>query len=183
MAGSAGLEHVNNPVLDREALYTKAISASLNRTTPLWNQLLPNPNQFLPGFGQQVPQLPTANRQPDLALETQRLLSRLASPSPESLLLLLQNSLSAQIAAASMNAQNISGPQVNGGNGLGQGQGTYASTSQIHSDSTIAGLPHSLLPSSFPQMAPTNSQVVRPASTQPMSLPQLDSVHAAPHGE
>jgi len=93
-AASTSLNHANVPVVDREALLRKAVLASLeDRTTPLWNSLIPNLDSLAAGLVNRQEQVaPSNGHTSDLSIATQQLLSRLAGgSSPEALALLLQS--------------------------------------------------------------------------------------------
>lgn len=155
---------VNTPVFDRETLLRKAITASLEditRTTPLWAQLLSNPHHLTSALGQQAQQLAASNiHGANAALESQRLLSsltgNLAGSSPDALLLLLQNSLNAQIAAASITLQNNLGSQMHG-----------ASASVNLPPSSIGGTEAQTVPLSSTQ--PTSAGVSHPLRSSPLN--------------
>jgi hypothetical protein len=156
--------------------------------------LLTNPNHLASAFGQQAQQLAGNNGHvPNVAMEAQRLLSRLTGPSPEHLIALLQSSLSAQIAAASMTIQNNLGSQMHGAIGSGhfplgstsgsEAQAPLPCTTQTGVVPTSAGVSQSFLSSPMPgRTAPVN-EVVRPTPVVPMSLPQLNSEQSVHHGE
>jgi hypothetical protein len=95
-AASSSLDRANVPIVDREALLRKAVLASLDdRTTPSWNQLIPNLDHLAAGLLSRQDQRAPSNGHAatDLSIETQYLLSRLAAgSSPEALALLLQSS-------------------------------------------------------------------------------------------
>ena len=196
-AGTTALDRVNAPVFDREALLRKAIATSLediNRTTPLWAQLLTNPHHLTSSFGQQAPQLAgNSSHGSNVVVEAQRLLSRLAGPSPEALIALLQSSLNAQIAAASITLQNNLGSQMQGAMGSGHfppgsGSGSEAqvaplATTQTCVVPTSAGVSQGLLSSPMAGRSTPVKELVRPAPVAPMPLAQLNSEQAVHHGE
>jgi len=181
---------VNAPVFDRETLLRKAITASLediNRTTPLWAQLLTNPHHLTSALGQHAQQLAASNSHgANVAMESQRLLSSLTGPSPEALLLLLQNSLNAQIAAASITIQNNLGSQVHGANGSGnvplssscgtEAQAVLPGTTQPYVEPTSAGVSH-------PRRSSPLKEVLRPTPMVPVQMQQLNSEQAVHQGE
>jgi hypothetical protein len=93
-AASTSLDRGNIPIVDREALFKKAVLAALeNRITPSWNQLIPNLDHIAAGLVGRQEQVAQSNgHATDLSIETQYLLSRLAAAAlPEALALLLQS--------------------------------------------------------------------------------------------
>ncbi|XP_024370445.1 squamosa promoter-binding-like protein 1 isoform X1 [Physcomitrium patens] len=196
LMGTTNLDRFNAPVLDREALLRKVITASLediNRTTPLWAQLLANPHHLTSLLGQQPQQLAASNGHvANVNVDTQHLLSRLTSPSPEALLLMLQNSLDAQIAAASITIQNNLGSQMHGASGLGnfplgstcglETQLAPPRTTETCVAPTSAGVSHSLLSSPMLARGSSLKDVVRPTPMVPKPLPQLNSEQLVQHG-
>lgn len=197
-AGTTSLNRVNAPVFDREALLRKAITNSLediNRTTPLWAQLLTNPHHLPFAFDQQAQQLAASNGYgaTNVTMEAQRLLSRLTDRSPEHVM--LQNSLNAQIVAASMTIQNTLGSLMQGA--IGPGHFPLGSTSRSETQAgpsctpqtyvvptpTSAGVFQSVLSSPIPGRAIPVKEVVRPTPVVPMSSPLRNSEQSIHHGE
>lgn len=188
---------VSAPVFDRETLLRKAITASLediNRTTPLWAQLLTNPHHLTSALGQQAQQVAASNSHgANVAMESQRLLSSLTGPSPDALLLLLQNSLNAQIAAASLTIQNNLGSQMHGASASGslplssncgtEAQAILPRTNQTFVAPTSAGVSHPVRSSAMPERAPPLTAVLRPTPMAPMHVQQLNSEQLVHQGE
>ena len=195
--GTTSLPQFNAPVFDREALLRKALTASLeevNRTTPLWTQLLTNPHNLASAFGPQVQQPAVSNsHETNVVMEAQRLLSRLTGPSPEALVALLQQSLNAQIASASVTAQNNLVSPMYGANGVGHfapgstsgsdAQVALPRSTQTCVEPTSASVSHPLLSSPMSDRAPALKEVGRPTPMVPMSLPQMNSEQSVQPGE
>lgn len=156
--------------------------------------MLANPHHLTSAFGQQAQQLAAnSGHGANVVMEAQRLLSRLTGPSPEHLIALLQSSLNAQIAAASLTIQNNLGSQMHGAIGSGhfpvgstsgsEAQVALPGTTQTCVVPTSAGVSQSLLSSPMPGRATPVKEVVRPTPVVPVSLPQLNSDQSVHHGE
>lgn len=122
----------------------------------------------------------------NVAMESQRLLSSLTGPSPDALLLLLQNSLNAQIAAASITIQNTLGSQMQGASASGnlplsstcgtEAQAALPCTTQTCVEPTSAGVSH-------PRRSSPLKEVLRPTPMVAMPMQQLNSDLPVHQGE
>ncbi|CAM6045328.1 unnamed protein product, partial [Sphagnum compactum] len=171
LQASSSLDRANVPIVDREALLRKAVLASLeDRTTPSWNQLIPNLDHLAAGLLSRQEQRAPSNGHAatDLSIETQYLLSRLAAgSSPEALALLLQSS--GQLSTAPRHAQDAPGSHL-----LAQEAAAVPVLQQTHASSSA---PDSLRMQACPsQRLVGNSSCGHAAA---VSTPVPDSPHVS----